>query len=45
MLWTGDEGFDFRIMDSPEAIDTAIRENVVKGATARLTAGFCWSWS
>lgn len=45
VLWTGDEGFDFRIMDSPESLDEAIRQKVFDGATGRLTAGFCWKWS
>lgn len=45
VLWTGDEGFDFRIMESPEMLDAEIREKVAEGITARLTAGFCWPWS
>jgi DUF2075 family protein len=45
VLWTGDEGFDFRIMGSPEELENAIREKAAENATARLTAGFCWPWS
>lgn len=45
VLWTGDEGFDFRIFDSAESLDTAIREKAREGHSARLTAGFCWPWS
>jgi len=45
VLWTGDEGFDFKIMDSPNELDSAIREKATDGTTARLTAGFCWPWS
>lgn len=45
VLWTGDEGFDFQIMGSPEALDKAIRAKMDEGDTARLTAGFCWPWS
>lgn len=45
VLWTGDEGFDFQIMDSPDALNRAIRAKADDGATARLTAGFCWPWS
>ncbi len=42
---TGDEGFDFRIVDSAEALETAITKKVTEGSSARLTAGFCWPWS
>jgi DUF2075 family protein len=45
VLWTGDEGFDFRIVDSLEDLDAAIRKKVEEDASARLTAGFCWPWS
>lgn len=45
VLWTGDEDFDFRIVESPEELDAAIRRKVEEGASARLTAGFCWPWS
>jgi DUF2075 family protein len=45
VLWTGDEGFDFQIVDSPEALEAVIHKKVGEGATARLTAGFCWPWS
>ncbi|MFQ6007038.1 MAG: DNA/RNA helicase domain-containing protein, partial [Woeseia sp.] len=45
ILWAGDEGFDFRIMDSPDMLDAAVRQRDSEGATARLTAGFCWRWS
>ena len=45
VLWTGDEGFDFQIVDSLEALEAAISEKVAEGSSARLTAGFCWPWS
>src|SRR5687767_4375303 len=32
-------------MGSPEELDGAIRGHAETGATARLTAGFCWEWS
>lgn len=44
-MWTGEEEFDFRIMDSPEAVDRAIREKAAAGKKARMVAGFCWPWS
>lgn len=45
VLWDGSEGFDFRIMESPEAVEAAIRERATEKSTARMTAGFCWKWS
>lgn len=40
-----DHSFDFRIMNSPDALEQAIREKAVVGFSARMTAGFCWKWS
>lgn len=46
VLWDAEgEAFDFRIFDSPFALEEAIRRRAAQGATARLTAGFCWPWS
>jgi hypothetical protein len=45
VLWDGSEGFDFQIMGSPLAVERAIREKVLDGHTARMTAGYCWKWS
>lgn len=45
ILWQGNEGFDFRIFDSPTTMEDAIREKVREGFTGRMTAGFCWPWS
>jgi DUF2075 family protein/phage repressor protein C with HTH and peptisase S24 domain len=44
-IWSGEEGFDFKIFDSPEALEQAIRDKVKEGYTGRVTAGFCWDWS
>lgn len=44
-IWTGDEDFDFRIFESLESLETAIREKDSQGYKARMTAGFCWEWS
>jgi uncharacterized protein len=44
-LWTGDENFEFRIVDSPEALETMIQEKAGEGHSARLAAGYCWPWS
>jgi len=46
VIWNMDEPkFDFKILESPSALDQAIREKVRQGLTARITAGFCWKWS
>jgi hypothetical protein len=44
-LWGREEEFDFRIFESPEALEKAIFEKAAQGHTARMTAGFCWPWS
>lgn len=45
VLWKGDPHFDFQVMDSPQALDQAIRAKAAQGHSARLVAGFCWPWS
>ncbi len=44
-IWEVESEFDFRICPSPQELDKLIRQKVSEGATARLTAGFCWPWS
>jgi DUF2075 family protein len=44
-IWAGDEVFDFRIFESPSALEEAIRVKHAEGHSARMVAGFCWSWS
>lgn len=47
VIWTNEDqnGFEVRILPSPEALDQSIREKVNEGFDARLVAGFCWEWS
>ena len=45
VIWDGVDGFDFRIFDSPIALETAIRDKAKGDVTARISAGFCWKWS
>jgi len=45
VIWTGAEGFEFKIFDSPESLELAIRQRVAQAFAARMTAGFCWKWS
>ncbi len=44
-LLQASEGFDFRIVESPEELERLILERARGGESARLTAGFCWPWS
>jgi len=45
VLWTGEENFEFKIFESPESLERAIRLKSQQGYSARMTAGFCWEWS
>jgi uncharacterized protein len=44
-LWSGDDNFDFDIVDSVEELDLLIRQRAEEGHSARLVAGYCWPWS
>jgi DUF2075 family protein len=39
------EQFDFDVVDSPMELERLVRAKEATGATARLSAGFCWRWS
>jgi DUF2075 family protein len=39
------ETFEFGIVDSPEALESLIRQKSAEGNSARLVAGYCWPWS
>ena len=43
--WIDEPTFEFRIMESPEALEAAVREKHEEGYTARVMAGFCWPWT
>jgi hypothetical protein len=43
--WSGDEGFDVAIVDSPEELTHRLTARAQDGYTARMAAGFCWPWS
>ncbi len=40
-----DESFELKVFSSAEALDAAIRQRVSENNSARLVAGFCWTWS
>ncbi len=43
--WLRDEAFDFRCATSPQQLERWLRGQEQAGYTARMAAGFCWSWS
>jgi len=45
VMWDPSEEFDFDVVDSPQELEALIRMRQNEGATARMAAGFCWSWS
>jgi DUF2075 family protein len=45
VIWNLSEPFEFKIFDTPVALDEAIRGKLEEGSKARITAGFCWPWS
>ena len=45
IVWKPSDAFDFKIFDSPQELDDAIRSKVADGLSARVTAGYCWPWS
>ncbi len=44
-VWNVTNAFEFRIFDSPQAMEAEIRAKLAAGNKARMTAGFCWEWS
>ena len=46
-LWNQleEQNFEFRIFDTPNALEEAIRRKAGDGYSARVAAGFCWEWS
>ncbi|GAA4783577.1 DUF2075 domain-containing protein [Streptomyces ziwulingensis] len=45
VAWRPDGRMTLTVADSPEQMEHFIRERDLEGATARITAGFCWPWS
>jgi DUF2075 family protein len=41
----GRSGFDFKLVESPQSLEAAIRTRAAEGDSARMAAGFCWKWS
>ncbi len=45
IMWDSRDPFEFRIVDSVQALERLIRRRHADGFTARVAAGFCWNWS
>ena len=45
VTWRPDGRMTLAVADSPEEMEHFIRERGHEGATARITAGFCWPWN
>jgi DUF2075 family protein len=45
VIWEGADNFEFKIFESPEALERAIRQKAAGLTSARVAAGFCWPWS
>lgn len=43
--WKADGLMNVLVADSPEEMELFVRERHLEGATARITAGYCWPWS
>ncbi|WP_427885456.1 DNA/RNA helicase domain-containing protein [Kribbella sp. GL6] len=43
--WAGDPAFEVRVADSPEAMESFLRDKLAAGYGARMSAGYCWPWS
>ncbi|EEP73847.1 ATP/GTP binding protein [Micromonospora sp. ATCC 39149] len=44
-VWSGDGRFDVRVVDSPQELEQWLADRQAGGGTARMSAGYCWSWS
>ena len=45
VMWNQADEFEFKIMPTPQSLEAAIKGQLERKFTARLTAGFCWPWS
>ncbi|MEU4710578.1 DUF2075 domain-containing protein [Nocardia salmonicida] len=42
--WKGTD-FSVRVVSSPQEMENFLRDRIAEGASARMTAGYCWTWS
>lgn len=43
--WDGDERFELLVADGPAEMEGYLERKDLAGATARMSAGYCWPWS
>jgi hypothetical protein len=43
--WKGDDRFEVLVADSPMEMEAILRLKHEEGFSARMAAGFCWTWS
>ncbi|MFD3810677.1 DNA/RNA helicase domain-containing protein [Rhodococcus sp. NPDC058639] len=43
--WTPDPQFIVRVADTPEEMEHLLSQQMERGYSARMTAGYCWPWS
>ncbi|MFH5230373.1 DNA/RNA helicase domain-containing protein [Antrihabitans spumae] len=43
--WSGHPEFSVQVADSPEEVEHLLRQQMSRGHSARMTAGYCWQWS
>lgn len=43
--WTKDPNFNVLVADSPEKIESKLRDFESEGYKSRITAGYCWTWN
>lgn len=43
--WSGDGAFFVDVVGSPAEMEARLRNYLIEGVGARITAGYCWPWS
>lgn len=43
--WSGDDGFEVEVVDSPSQLEAHLQKFIDTGLNARMAAGYCWPWS
>lgn len=45
ITWTKDPNFNVLVADSPEKIESKLKQFESEGYKSRITAGYCWTWN
>lgn len=43
--WQGDPQFAVHVADTPQEMEHLLSQQLARGYSARMTAGYCWPWS